>query len=143
MKLLNILSENVFRNGIIKYLIDDRNYSEEDAINEYDSLVEWVEKLPKKVTLYRIIRADSKSDIDIENPGNHYSMERENLIANKDFSHGVGDRVFLLKVTVDKRYIDKEETIKNNVMYPNEQEVTLTKGGLGAKVVSIIDITDL
>ena len=143
MKLLNILSENVFRNGIIKYLMDDRNYSEEDAINEYDSLVEWVEELPKKVTLYRIIRADSKSDIDIENPGNHYSMERENLISNKDFSHGVGDRVFLLKVTADKRYIDKEETIKNNVMYPNEQEVTLTRGGLGAKVVSITDITDL
>ena len=38
MKLLNILSENVFRNGIIKYLMDDRNYSEEDAIDEYDSL---------------------------------------------------------------------------------------------------------
>ena len=143
MKLLNILSENVFRNGIITYLMDDRNYSEEDAINEYDSLVQWVEKLPKKVTLYRIIRADSKSDIDIDNPGNHYSMERENLIANKDFSHGVGDRVYLLKVTVDKRYINKEETIKNNVMYPNEQEVTLTKGGLGAKVINITDITDL
>ena len=143
MKLLNLLSEEINRKGMVTFLMQDRDYNEEDANNEIDDILSWMEGLPKKMTLYRIIRADSEDDIDTENPGNHYSMDRKNLIANQDFSHGVGDRVFLLKVSVDKRYINKEDTLKNNIMYPNEKEVTLSKGGLGAKVVDITDITDL
>lgn len=143
MKLLNLLSEEINRKGMVTFLMQDRDYNEEDANNEIDDILSWMEGLPKKLTLYRIIRADSEDEIDTENPGNHYSMDRNNLIANKDFSHGVGDRVFLLKVSVDKRYINKEDTLENNIMYPKEKEVTLSKGGLGAKVVDITDITDL
>ena len=143
MKLLILLSEEINRKGMVTFLMQDRDYNEEDANNEIDDILSWMEGLPKKLTLYRIIRADSEDEIDTENPGNHYSMDRKNLIANKGFSHGVGDRVFLLKVSVDKRYINKEDTLKNNIMYPNEKEVTLSKGGLGAKVVDITDITDL
>ena len=142
MKLLNLLSEEINRKGMVTFLMKDRDYSEEDANNEIDDILSWIDGFPKKITLYRIIRADSKNDIDTEYPGNHYSMDRKSLIKNKDFSHGIGDKVFLLKVSVDKRYIDKSETLKNNIMYPNEKEVTLTKGGLGAKIVDILDITD-
>ena len=142
MKLLNLLSEEINRKGMVTFLMKDRDYSEEDANNEIDDILSWIEGFPKKITLYRIIRADNENDIDTEYPGNHYSMDRKSLINNKDFSHGIGDRVFLLKVSVDKRYVDKAETLKNNIMYPNEKEVTLTKGGLGAKIVDILDITD-
>ena len=142
MKLLNLLSEEINRKGMVTFLMKDRDYSEEDANNEIDDILSWIEGFPKKITLYRIIRADNENDINTEYPGNHYSMDRKSLINNKDFSHGIGDRVFLLKVSVDKRYVDKAETLKNNIMYPNEKEVTLTKGGLGAKIVDILDITD-
>lgn len=142
MKLLKLLSEEINRKGMITFLIQDRGYTEKDANKEIDDILEWIDSFPKVTTLYRIIRADNKEDIDTESPGNHYSMDKENLMSNKDYAQGVGDRMFLLKVSVNKRYINKEETLKNNIMYPNEKEVTLSKGGLGAKVVSITDITD-
>jgi hypothetical protein len=52
MKLLNLLSEEINRKGMVTFLIKDRNYSEEDANNEIDDILSWIDGFPKKITLY-------------------------------------------------------------------------------------------
>ena len=51
-----------------------------------------------------------------------------------------GEKPFLIKVKVQKQLIDFYESIKNNILYPNEEEVTLKNKGFGADIIEITPI---
>jgi hypothetical protein len=115
---------------------DDANYELNNITDNYD-------KLPNTLTLYRIVFSDSEEEIDRQYPGSHYSMDKKNLIDNhygslRDSSYG--EKPFLIKVKVQKQLIDFYESIKNNILYPNEQEITLKNKGFGANIIEITPI---
>jgi hypothetical protein len=53
---------------------------------------------------------------------------------------GTGEKYYLVSVLSPKKLIDINQTIINNILYPNEQEITLKKKGKGVKIVSIKEI---
>ena len=121
--------------GRHKYLLELLKYK--IPIISEKPLVDNLKDLPDEIILYRIVVADSKSDIDLEQVGSHYSMDKPSLLDSHSYVTGYGENYFLLKVKVPKKLIDKNETILNNILYPNEKEVTLKNKGRGIEVLSI------
>ncbi len=113
------------------------DFSGEDIDSELKNLINYIESLPGKITLYRILKADSQEDIDLEELGSHYSPNKEDLLSSHSYVTGIGDDTFLVTVIADKSQIDFFQTIHNNILYPNEQEVTLKKKGKGVKIKSV------
>jgi len=121
----------------LKDTLEMMDFSGEDIDSELKNLIDYIESLPEKITLYRILKADSKEDIDLEELGSHYSPKKEDLLSSHSYVTGIGDDTFLVTVIADKSQIDFFQTIHNNILYPNEQEVTLKKKGKGVKIKSV------
>ena len=118
-------------------------FENDDAMYKLNNITDFYDNLPETLTLYRIVFADSEDEIDTQYPGNHYSMNKKNLIDShygslRDSSYG--ENPYMIKVKVQKQLIDFYESIKNNILYPNEQEVTLKNKGFGADIIEITPI---
>lgn len=142
MKLLQILTEKINRERYISLLTRDMDYGKEDAKEVLDDIINKVKTLPEEIKLYRIIRVDDKKDIDVYEPGSHYSLNKKELMSSHSYADGVGDQSYLITVLSPKKLVDVEETIHNNVLYPHENEVTLKNKGRGVKIVSIRKIKE-
>lgn len=113
------------------------DYSQEDAEYELDNLIKWFQSLPNPLELYRIIYVDSETEINVKQPGSHYSVSKEDLLESHTYSSGYGDLKYLITVSASKSLVDVQDTLSNNILYPNEREVTLKNKGKGAKVISL------
>lgn len=117
-------------------------YDEEWAKEELISLVNYINKLPSQLILYRIICVDSKEEINTSVVGSHYSLDKNNLKSNHYGRGSIagdcrGEKVYLLTVSSPKTNLDVMETLSNNILYPNEKEMTLKNKGQDVKVLSI------
>jgi len=112
----------------------------DDAQEELEYHIEWFKSLPKELKLYRVIYADSEEDINVKEPGKHYSMDKSNLTGSHSYVSGYGDNKYLLTVIANKSLVDPQSTISNNILYPNEKEITLKRNGKGAKVINIKEL---
>jgi hypothetical protein len=136
MKLIEILSEGVNRKKMLKHF-EVMGIHKDEAEEKLDSLIDYIKNLPDPVKLYRILVVDSKEDINTEELGSHYSTDRRDLISSHSYLTGSGEKYFLVSVKAPKKLIDINETISNNILYPNENEITLKKNGRGVEIVSI------
>ena len=130
----------------LKSLIDQgkkhMGYSEEESKEEIESIIQSIKKLPSEIKLFRIIRADDRKDIDTKRPGDHYAKNKKDLMSSHSFADGVGDTSFMITALAPKELVDIDQTIHNNLLYPNENEVTLKNKGEGVKIVSIRKIAN-
>lgn len=111
------------------------------AKEEIKNLKDYYKNLDTEITLYRIVMVDDKTDIDFEHPGSHYSSSKKNLMDNYSFTTGVGKNAYMLTVKAGKKQIDVPESISNNILYPNEKEITLKNQGKGVKIIKVTKIT--
>lgn len=118
----------------------------ESAINELADIVSYYEKLPNSLTLYRLIFSDSEEEIDRQYPGYHYTRKKVDLLDNHYFQaykdSSVGLNPYIIKVKIQKQMIDFYESIKNNILYPGEKEITLKDKGFGAKIIEIMPVNN-
>lgn len=139
MKLLEALKDEIDRQLMINYL-RSMDYDKEDALERLKELLYWVKTLPSHLTLYRLILVDDISEIDRELLGSHYSLDKENLLDSHSYLTGAGEKKFLVKVKATRDMIDLNQTLANNILYPNEQEITLKNQGKGVKILGIKEI---
>lgn len=139
MKLLHLLEQEIDKQLLLNYLYS-MDYDKEDAIETLKGLLKYIKTLPPFLTLYRIIRVDDKSDIDINELGSHYSTNKKDLISSHSYADGYGEKKFLIKVKVSRDMVDINQTLANNILYPNENEITLKNKGKGVKILSIKEI---
>ena len=143
-----IITENFVRlsEKETKNLIDsliEMGFDEEDAEYELNNLINYYDNLSNKLTLYRIVFSDSSDTIDTQYPGSHYSMNKKNLIDShysslRDSSYG--ENPYLIQVVAEKQMIDFFESIKNNILYPNEEEITIKNKGFGVNILKIVPV---
>lgn len=136
MKLLGLLNETINKKRLMS-LLKTMNITGEDAKSELEDIVSYVKELPEELKLYRILSVDSKDDINQEELGSHYSTDRKNLLSSHDYVTGSGEEYYLVTVKVKKSMVDVMETLENNILYPNEKEITLKKKGKGVEIISI------
>jgi hypothetical protein len=132
-----IISETKINKRLLMHDLMIMDYNQEDAEDELNNLIEWFKSLPNTLELYRIIYVDSEKDINIKQLGSHYSVNKDELLSSHTYSSGYGDLKYLITVSVSKSLVDVQETLSNNILYPNELEVTLKNKGKGAKVISL------
>jgi hypothetical protein len=128
--------------NLLGYLYE-MGFENDDAMYELNNITDFYDNLPNTLILYRIVFADSEDEIDTQYPGNHYSMNKKNLIDshyNSLRDNSYGSNPFVIKVKVQKQLIDFYESIKNNILYPNEEEVTLKNKGFGADIIEIMPV---
>lgn len=118
------------------------DYNQEDAEFELNSLIDWFKSLPNTLELYRIIYVDNENEINVKQPGSHYSVSKEDLLDSHTYSTGYGEFKYLLTISVSKSLVDVQDTLSNNILYPNEREITLKNKGKGSKVISITPISE-
>jgi hypothetical protein len=136
MKLLGLLNETINKKRLIS-LLKTMDITGEDAKSELEDVVSYVKELPEELKLYRILSVDSKDDINQEELGSHYSTDRKNLLSSHDYVTGSGEEYYLVTVKAKKSMVDVMETLENNILYPNEKEITLKNKGKGVEIISI------
>ena len=139
MKLLELLSEEIDKQLLLNYLYQ-MDYNREDAIEELKNLLRYVKSLPPFLTLYRIVRVDDESDIDKDSLGSHYSTNKKELINNNTYADGYSEKRYLIKVKSPRELVDINQTLANNILYPNENEITLKNKGKGVKILSVTEL---
>ena len=103
-----------------------------------EKLINVLKKYPGEISLFRILSLDDEKKINLKEPGSHYSMDLQNLIKNYNFLKS--KRYFLLTVMAPVELIDVDQTVENNLYYPNEKEITLKNKGFGSEVISVQEL---
>lgn len=119
----------------------DMGYDKESAIEDLKDLIRWFNSLPNKIKLYRLLYLNDENDINYDELGSHYSNNKRNLIDNH-YNRGsiygdMGEEAYLITVEVPKNKIDFIETLTNNILFPNEQEITLEDKGRGVEFIKV------
>lgn len=120
--------------------------SEEEAKEDLESFIKNAQKLPNNLILYRLIFLDNKEEFNDDEPGAHYVLSEKKLKADHytsylyDFNTQGKSKLYALKVEAPKSLIDFKETIKNRMLYPHEEEITLKNHGKGVKVLALTEI---
>ena len=83
---------------------------------------------------------NDKKDINLDEIGSHFSSNRSELLSNHSFCTGCGEKYYLITAEIPKNEVDIEETIKNNILYPNEMEITVKNKGKNVKILKIQEI---
>jgi hypothetical protein len=139
MKILPILSEIIDKKTLILTL-KSMDYSEKEAKNELKYHLNRVKNLPETLTGYRILAVNDKKDINLDEIGSHFSENKVELLSNHSFCTGCGEKYFLITAKIPKKEVDLQEMIKNNILYPNEMEITVKNKGKNVKIVKIQEI---
>lgn len=130
-------------NEFIDYALKTGFDNEESAKLQLKNLVNLFNKLPDTIKLYRLVFLSKKSDLRKEELGSHYVLNKKTLIQNHydkmlyNYSEFENSKPYIMAVETSKSKIDFYETIRNNLAYPNEQEITLKNKGQGIKLISL------
>ena len=139
MKILPVLSEIISKKTLISTL-KSMDFSQKEAENEVEYYLKWAKNLPKTQKGYRILVVNDKKDINLDEIGSHFSKNRTELLSNHSFCTGCGEKYYLITAEIPKNEVDIEETIKNNILYPNEMEITVKNKGKNVKILKIKEI---
>lgn len=83
---------------------------------------------------------NDKKNINLDEIGSHFSKNRSELLSNHSFCTGFGEKYYLITAEIPKNKVDIEETIKNNMLYPNEMGITVKNKGKNVKIFKIQEI---
>ena len=139
MEILPVLSEIISKKTLISTL-KTMDFSQKEAENKAEYYIKWAKNLPKTQKGYRILVVNDKKDINLDKIGSHFSKNRVELLSNHSFCTECGEKYFLITVEIPKNEVDIEETIKNNILYPNELEITVKNKGKNVKILRIQEI---
>jgi hypothetical protein len=139
MKLLPLLSEIIDKKTLISAL-KTMDFDEKEAKNELKYHLNRVKNLPKTLTGYRILVVNDEKDINLDEIGTHFSENRQELLQNHSFCTGCGEKYYLITAKIPKNEVDLQETLRNNILYPNEHEISVKNKGKNVKIVKIEEI---
>ena len=116
--------------------------SYEDTIEYLDWFIDVMDKLPKNMTLYRILQVGKRSDINKKNLGKHFTDNKDNF--DDGFLQSLGfsgseiqeKKFYIVTILIDKSQIDFENTVATRLTHPYEDEYTL-KENAAYKIIEV------
>jgi hypothetical protein len=148
----NITVSNITKKDISDIIGDVYDYIDLRDVNKDESVEHIFDifmdiKNANPLVLYRVLVVESEDDINKDDVGRHYVMDKMMVDGDLFLSAGIGEnhekdsselKYFVLTVIANKKDIDIEFMIRTNTGF-NEAEVTLKKGSK----VEIIEIEEL
>ena len=139
MKLLPILSEIIDKKELILTL-KTMDFNQKEAEIELKYHLNRLKNLPEMVKGYRILRVNDKKDINFDEIGSHFAENKADLLSNHSYLTGLGDKYYLITAKIPKNEINLGETVRNNILYPHENEITVKNKGKNVKIIKIEEI---
>ena len=140
----SLLKESLIlsKNAIAKFVKIGLNsiYDDEDmALTDLKEHVKLLNSLPNPVKLYRVVFLENENQLNRDNPGSHYVMNRQLLEKTHSTQAHLGakGKPYMLTVLAPLILIDVNETLSARMQYPHESEITLKNEGKGAKILSL------
>lgn len=134
----NLLKENIDSKKLLVLAMKHSFENETLAKNYITKSIKELNNLPETITLYRVIFVKNENNINKNEIGSHYVINRKQLEQSHQLISHVGGGVpFILTVKSPKSLINLENTLENKIMYPHENEITLKNNGVGAKIIRI------
>jgi hypothetical protein len=127
----------------IRYALQTGFDDEESAQEQLHYLIKLFNRLPDPIMLYRLVYLNSIDDLNRNEPGTHYVLNKQKLIREHydkmlyDYSQFENSKPFIISVLASKNKIDFDETINHNLAYPHESEITLKEKGKGVNIINI------
>lgn len=106
--------------------------------SRYDEAVGDLSDLPDPVPLYRVIKAEGLSAVNLDDPGRHWSWDHDAAEAHWGSGHG---RDLMLVALVPHADIDWTHSVLANIMIPEEREVYV-RDGATAEVSRVVEEVD-
>ncbi len=113
------------------------DYSEKAAKVELEKLITWFEKLPNKLVAYRVLNTKSKTDINTNEIGSHFGMNKQMLLDSRGYVDNYQTNVYLVTAVIEKSQINIQETLSNRILYPHENEITVNNKGKNVLIKNI------
>lgn len=146
--------ENVteeYLNNFLNYHGWDGFNNKKEALNHINYLVQYEYKPIGKLNelvLYRVIAIEYEHLVNKDKLGSHWTRDKR-LLDDSDFLDSIGlygylkSELYTVTVKVNPKIdIDWDFTIKNNLMNPDEEEITLKNFGSSAKLISVEKLQD-
>jgi len=126
----------------VKELIDlgmRTAFSDKDIAKDFlKQNLEIVDRLPNTLTLHRVVFLKNKKDLNYNEVGTHYVINRRELEqSHNQASHVGGGKPYMLTVKAPKKLVDVMATLSNKMQHPHENEISLLNQGFGAKIINI------
>lgn len=117
-------------NNIIDYpSVDyDDKFNDDELFIFIKNRIHIFSKLPQKVKLYRIINLEGNS-LDEHNIGKHYCLDWKlfdfNYFEKINLNYYDLEKLYVIEVEIPKSWIDFLTTIKQNILFPSEEEISV------------------
>lgn len=139
LKSFDVINDEKIRE-CISYFGHEGFNNEEDAFEDLKEKIEFYQKMPNPVVLYRVIGVKNKKMIKTNDLGEHYTPYKWNINSDTLMSIGYenwdeGIKPYIMEVSVPHSEIDVVQTIIQNLSFPNEHEINLKHGGKNAKFI--------
>jgi len=106
------------------WAVDGDGHHETIIVNSLKELLKIFTK--KEILVYRYLAVDNKEDINSENLGKHFTYDKN--VYGDVFKYDVGltgtGTIYLVEVLLPVNKIDVDKTIRANLNYPHECEIT-------------------
>jgi len=111
----------------------------EDAIEDFDNLNNYYDKLPDNVILHRVVFLDDIKDLDENALGQHWIEDEidNDLIKRLKEINDINTNPYFIVAEFKKTDIDFFETLNNNMNFPNEEEITLKSDNIKPQTYKI------
>ena len=108
--------------GHIQFLLESyRDMDSDAAFDEAREIVDFVKSFKAKVEVFRVVYVKKKSDIVLEKLGNHWTHSKEKA---KEFAiNNLSKPWYLISGTIDKKFINWEQTVDQMIRIPWEEEL--------------------
>lgn len=129
----------------IEQLIDEYGHSAQSTFDEKEdsetliNMILDIKKMENPITLYRVLELEKSSDLDVNNIGKHFVLYKwmvdDELINSASIDKNEFP-MYVVSVKTKKENIDLKNTIKTNLEWNTENEITL-KNDSDIEVINI------
>ena len=141
-KFNNIKSFKEVDDTLIKDIIEFIGFegfnSEDDAIEHISWMINNIyKKLKDPTKLYRVVGVKNKKQINSKDLGYHYVLDKIDIDLDSIGFDMFDEELtpYIMEVLVSLSEINIQQTIRQNLNFPNENDITLKNNGRGAKFI--------
>jgi hypothetical protein len=109
------------------------------AVEDAEDLIAKFGGLGNPVQIFRVLHVDKKEDIDLENLGEHWTIDAKQAVWLASHTLALAKPWFLIHATIPAKQVDWATTLRQQFNHPDEMEINLPRSAK-PKVLKIEEV---